>query len=140
MGADASAAIIYGFPFEGENFEFDDESYREDPEVWLAQFQGLPEPDGDCDTNEDAWRKYWDARSNLPITFECEGDMMSGYTNTYLCIRASRLDGSWDEGTEIPVDHVKPPPSEWNVLLKAFCEKAGVEFKQPRWYLIASYG
>lgn len=135
MGADANAEIIYGFPFEGENFDFDDESYHNDPDKWLAEFQGLPKPAGSYESNGSAWKEYRTARRALPIKTAYDGDMVNGRLNTYLCIREASLGGP-----KIPVGHVRTAPVEWNALLKAFCEKAGVLFQQPDWYLLASYG
>jgi len=139
MGSDASAAIIYGFPYEGEGFEYNSCANHDDHEEWLAEFQGLLKPADDADDKE--WQKYWDAQAELPLETECEGCMMSGTTTTYLCIRESILSGDWDRGTEIPAGHIKmPPPPEWDALLKTFCEKSGVPFVQPKWWIIASYG
>ena len=143
MGEDAGAAIIYGFPFAGEgcyDSDFDDGLFQEDKGEWLAQFQDLPKPEGDHETNEQGWQKYWNTQMSLPITTEYEGHRDSGSTTTYLCIRASMISGSWDYGTKIPIGHIKPPPPEWDAMLKKFCEKAGVKFVQPEWYMIASYG
>ena len=126
MGSSASATIIYGFPFKGDDFDFDDAYYHNDPEKWLAKFQGLPEPDGDYESNA--------------VDTVCDGDMMSGQTTTYLVIREASLDGDWCGPTQIPVGHVKPPPPEWDELLRVFCDKAGVSFQQPDWCLIANYG
>ena len=139
MGCDAAAAIIYGFPFEGEDFDPVPE-YQEDSGKWLAKFQGLPEPEGSFLTNDAEWSKYWSDRRTLPINTTCDGDTCRGETTDYLCVRESMLAGSWGGATEIPVGHIKEPPPEWDALLREFCEKAGIPFGKPKWYLIASYG
>lgn len=140
MGADADARIVYGFAFEGENFDFDDAAYDCDPEIWLATHQGLPNPDGCWDDNPEAHRAYYEARSTLPIDMVYDGDLQRGQATNYLVIKESRLDGDWCSGTKIPVDHIRTPPPEWDDLLRVFCEKAGVLFQQPEWLLLASYG
>lgn len=127
MGSNANAGIIYGFLFE--------ECYSHDVETWLAMHQGLPKPEGEWDDNPEAHRAYYEARKTLPIDTDCQGDMMSDVVRTYLIIKESRFNGM-----KIPVDHVRTPPPEWDELLRAFCEKSGVPFQQPDWYLIASYG
>lgn len=155
MGADADATIVYGLPFEGEGFdcrpcgdlvqkcrwERSSELYDVDPEKWLAEFQGLIEPTRyGREANESAWEKYREAQKVLPIIIECEGDIMSGIIANHLCIREASLNGDWGRKTKIPVGHIKPPPVEWDALLKAFCERAGVPFEQPDWYLLVCYG
>ncbi len=140
MGADASATILYGFPFCGDDFGFDSDDYSMDPDKWLAEFQDLPEPDGDYKTNEKEWSEYWEKKRTLPVYTQCEGCMTSGVTTTYLCIKESILDGCWEKGTKIPLNCIKPPPAEWNTLLRDFCEKSGVPFEQPDWYLTVRYG
>ena len=143
MGVDARARIIYGFAFAGEGCtsEFDEamyDAYTKDPEKWMAEYQGLSEPE-DYESNQDARLAHWKAKDELPLDVEWEGDLTGGVTTDYLCIREATIRGDWDEPTEIPLDHIKQMP-EWDAMLKAFCEKAGVEFQTPKWYLIASMG
>lgn len=146
MGSSADAAIVYGFPFKGEDFDFDSvrsaESYYDDPEKWLATFQGLTQPASESgDANDRAWSEYLNAQRALPIKTEFGGYYMEDdETTIYLCIREASLSGDWGGGTKIPVDHIRPPPFKWKLLLKAFCEKAGVPFQQPDWFLLVSYG
>jgi len=139
MGS-ADASIVYGLPFAGEGFDFDDSSYHEDVEKWLCENQGLSEPEGDYETNAEDRKAYWDARGELPIVLDCSGDISNDITAVYLCIRASRISADWGCGVEIPVDHIKPPPAEWDDLLRAFCEQANIPFEQPKWYLLVNYG
>ncbi len=134
MGTDAKAAIIYGFSFAGEcDSGFKDDSgfdaYNEDSDQWLCEAQGLSNPE----------EGHWRAVSKLPIGIELEGDLSGGTTTDYLCIREAVIRGDWDGSTEIPMDHIRQMP-EWDAMLKAFCEKAGIEFQTPKWYLIASMG
>jgi hypothetical protein len=106
----------------------------------LSKFQGLVPPEGTWETNKKEWQEYWVAQRALPIAIECDGSLCDGVTTDYLVIHESNLSGSWDGPTEIPVDHIKPPPAEWDTLLREFCEKSGVPFVQPKWILIVSFG
>ena len=139
MGADADAKIIYGFAFQGNDFDFDDEQYGEDCEEWLATHQGLLKPKGSWDDDPDANQAYYDERDKLPLDLERDGDMMSGEGNTYLVIKEATLSGHWGGATKIPLSHVRPPPWEWIRLFHKFCEKAGIS-GDPDWLLIAKYG
>ena len=128
----ARAHIVYGFPFAGDSCSDvfkDDESYdvyREDSDEWLCKMQGVV-----CEN--------WETSSKLPLSIESEGDMCSGAVTEYLCIREATIRGDWDEGTEIPLDHIRQMDS-WDNIFKEFCEKAGMLVQQPKWFLIASVG
>jgi len=140
MGADADATIIYGCPFGEFDNDAEYDSYHNDPDTWLAKHQGLPEPEGDCRLSPEAWKAYCDAKHELPLTIEYSGNSMCDDGTHYLSIHVASFRGSWDAETKIPVDHIKPPPPEWDTLFREFFKTAGMPYQQPDWYLIVSYG
>lgn len=140
MGNSANSTIIYGCPLGEFENDIQYEDFHDDPDIWLAKHQGLLEPKSSFDSDKDQWSAYWSSERSLPLTIEYGGDSMGGYGEHYLAFRKASLRGEWSEETKIPIDHIKSPPPEWDVIFNEFFKTAGMPFQQPDWYLIVSYG
>lgn len=138
MSTDAKALIYYGFPLE----DWDDPEflYHELNETWEKQRRPTePEDKSSYRTPEwDEWRtemREWEASpENVKIDWSgCEND------ESYY-VHAEGLEVSVEWGEQKPlaeVDLLSQP--EADKFIREFCEKTGIEYKQPGWHLASLY-
>lgn len=139
MGCDPQAILYYGFPIgePGEELEFD---VWDVEKAWIEKMAPpQPESDGSYQSPEwDAWReknREWEASpENVAIWFSgCDS-----YQGHYVHADALKKSVTWTDCLPISPEDI-PPSHEHDAQIKAFCEFAGIEYKQPGWHLAALY-
>lgn len=129
MGVDVTARVFYGIPL-GRDFQFP-ETWNEDDGVaegWIPAYLasiGITEKDNE--------KEYWEKSTELAIkgVTGIGWGCAEGCEKYYVRISDAGVSSYWGDIEEI--DFIVKP--EWNEQLKDFCEKVGLEYKQPKWYL-----
>lgn len=148
MGMTSAGILFYGITFTEEEeeklvFPWDKDGEELEPEEWFAKKLGIIEPEEEYEysslTHEE-YSKYWAEVRKVGETMKCElvhfGELDSE-TSFAIGVKKSVLvaDG-WDT-KEVTTLEIK---NEWKYQLKEFCEKAGIEYKDPKWWLVSYYG
>lgn len=118
------AIIFYGVPVESdEYFEVDTPG---DPELLEM----------DSDQKEQLEDELYYDKSGLKPAIV--GNVAVGYGMTYASIGVSQVNVGWGAESFSP-EKLKSEP-EWDTMLREFCDRHGIPFTEPRWYLGAYYG
>ena len=133
MGISSDGIVAFGFPLGNEDFEFpermtayldqNDEDASFDFDDFIAHEAGL----ADAEYNE---RR--EAREKFPV--ELIGYCSYDYTMHFLAVLGTEHRCCRGEATEFI------PTTPNYAALKEFCEKYGLEWKQPGWYVMSMYG
>jgi hypothetical protein len=163
MGVSTDGILCYGFclPEEeeitwlrAENVEADEESEdsegeQMDFEDFVAKLEGLKEPDVPFNSGKvpKEWEKYWDKKSKLvkKVGIDLVTHCSDEYPMYILAISESVHNASrgYPEklGQKILANAGLPAYGieGWRDKLKAFCERAGIEYKDPQWILCSMW-
>lgn len=147
MGSDVYGKLFYGIILSEDEFNYP-ESWLGEHDGWLNVYlkeAGIERPDLDIDHDkykrdlgyQEQWSTYWSAKykteHDIPCTIESSGS--DGFYSCYLCVKESQYTSEW--GSFVPVfDKIDPM---WEFELKKFCEKTGLKYSQPQWYLTSKY-
>ncbi len=136
MGMSASAKLVYGFVL-GEDALEDIDQY-EISNKWRDLFIG-EFPKNGTEEEQDSWRekiKEYEKSSDYVDIVSGGYEFETNFIETSLEVSAS------DYGHE-KVDIKKLASidtSVYDLSIKKFCEKYGIEYEQPYWFIMASYG
>ncbi len=146
MGMCARANIVWGF------LVADDDRYAPNHEELdkyyyigktLAEKQGIHEPSVEfSDETKQEYSDYWDKRNTIEREANCEF-VHGGYTedspDLIVCVKRLKQSGDYEEPSEIkPLDN---PTDEDEKSLRKFCELMDIkEWREPKWYLVVSWG
>jgi hypothetical protein len=136
MGVSTNALMAFGFDLgeeRPESFTDSDEGYFEADEFLLRDFDaGIPE------WTPGVGPDYWDNKSaalaKIPVDIieHCSGE----YPMYFLAVR----------GTECEARRGYPSVAEQREIaaaeidaMRAFCEKHGIEWQEPRWYIFSMW-
>jgi hypothetical protein len=132
MGTNTDAILFYGFHHEdGESWE---EILGDDWEALLASKSGIVAPTGTFEEQKAEWEEFWRRKYDLRAAEPCEvGDHCSGdYPMSFVCVKDSKINAARGYPEEIKSLDVRP---EWDAQLRAFAEKMGLPWQQPRWWI-----
>lgn len=123
MGQSADAKLAFGFDLgDGYVSEIVEE----------ASLEGLVKPTH-RNYQEQDWKDYRKAVEAFPFKVLHHGYDFSG---TFLALKETVQTAYWENPKEVSPLYTKPDQIE---ALKAFCEKHGIEWKEPTWHLMAHY-
>lgn len=140
MGVSTNAILFYGVHFE-EGTEFPwDEGDDNDVDGWYAEKMGVPRPEGEY--NEKAYDKYRDERRPLldKMGVEVGSHCSDKCPMPYISVRGTEVLACRGYPEEIdPKKLVQPSPKQIQAL-KDFLELAGLEWEEPKWWLVSYWG
>lgn len=137
MGMDATAILFWGIVFTDDDEiprDFADDVYEA---LDADQKRDVPEPSGDDYKSGEwaAWRERRDAwergQCDLGRCGSCDDASYFARPN------AAEIKVDWGDATEIKSLEVDPT---WEPKLRTFCERFGLPWREPRWWLVAYYG
>jgi len=144
MGIDISAQIFYGFTYDEyidladlvNDTDFKDQEW----EVYYALKKGVAKPTEPFEQNKEAYSKYWDEKRKLtsasPVAIGFHGSAYDDeYMFPYIHVKDSVSEADLGEAKELNNFETKP---EWNDQIKDFCSVMGIEYKEPKWYLVVN--
>ena len=153
MGVTTNGILCYGFPLGDEDDVApswlidgdpeDENSEAMDFEDFLAKLHELPHPPGkwsDDEATKARLREYWDKKSKLveEVGIELVEHCSEEYTMYVLAVTESVTTAT--RGSTIELGQAITTKQEWSEKLRAFCEKAGIEFKEPQFLLCSYWG
>lgn len=124
MGMDVSASVFYGLVFETDTddaykFEYDESDDQPEPE------EGSP-----------AHLAFWGSgTSKSPVSHTWFGAYE--YRGHGIYVGRKFNSGDWSAG-EIEPTELTPPPDADEVL-RAYCEKWGLTYSKPKWWVAPKY-
>lgn len=143
MGQSTDALMAFGFDL-GEDEELP-EAFREsmrgedgddfDPDVALPRDYGFDVPQF---STVISYKKYAAARdaalAQIPVDIvaHCSGE----YTMRFLCVRGTSVKARRGYPSEAPQRTIAPSEID---ALRAFCDKHGIEWQEPRWYIFSMW-
>lgn len=144
MGISCDAILFFGFPF-GEE---DDPILGgdEDGESWeskLYALSGVKMPEESYDEKDaklkERYHAAWDAQRAVLKKEVCEIDTHAtgDYPMPFVCIKATKTTAYLGDPKKIETP--KTDPKEWIEALRTFCDKLGIEWQEPAWYLVSYY-
>lgn len=163
MGSDATGILFYGIPM-GDKYDW--EAFQQMKEKANAMGNSFSEydflretlsdikpPDKDFPSKggfpqvytEDEkliikqYEKYWkeDQTFHKALPIEINTSSTYEYPILFISIKGAIFSADWGDFTEITTLNIAP---EWDNILKEYCDKLGINYEQPRWYLTAFYG
>jgi hypothetical protein len=135
MSADPEAMLYYGFPIEDPGFDYHDvtDEWRDSHRPPKPEVKGYTGPEWD------KWREdnsRWEAG---PENVCCDWHGSEDCEQYHIHCKSLLKSVEWAEFKEVdPAELAKPQP-EADRFIREFCEKAGIEFVQPKWFLAAQY-
>jgi hypothetical protein len=138
MSADPEAIIYYGFPL--EDYEDEEYSYHDRNDEWeQLKRPEQPADKGNYRTPEwDAWREKMAIWSKSPENIEIEWSGGENCEAYYIHASGLKHSVEWNEQKPLAGISFESQP-EADEQLRQFCEKFGIEWKQPGWHLAARY-
>lgn len=146
MGISTNAVLFFGFTFaEGDDCLG---NFLGDWEMEYAGKKGLAAPDFDFpedgDPDRDAkkklWREYWDAVNELIGASGCKMDAhcSSEYPMWYVCVGISEKTASRGNPLELALEDLVVG-DDWVIMLRDFCDKVGIEWEEPKWWMASDW-
>lgn len=144
VGTDPWAMLYYGISITPPDEYGSEPELRADRYDLEYEWEQKHRPEAPLDRSDlhsqewEDWRKRlqeWEASSqNVQIGFSGADDCERYFVHCAAMVK--RVE--WSEQLEITPEMLAPNPEadEW---IKKFCEFAGVEYQQPKWYLAARY-
>jgi hypothetical protein len=139
MSTSTDAILFYGIQYE-DGTEFTWYEQYDSVDEWYAEKMGLPVPRGEYDERE--YEKYLKARRpilakmGVEVGYHCSAE----YPMTYIAITGTETIASRGYPEEIdPKKMIEPPPDQIQKL-RDFIELAGLEWAEPRWWLVSYWG
>lgn len=156
MGVSTNGILFYGIDL-GEDFEYDrealpftDEQYgvwEEDGKEWedlWAALHGVFGPSVEYgEENKEVFHAYWDKKGELEKTSPCEVDLHCSYEYPiyYVALRGANFTAYRGSPEEVSLDFPDGmTKEEADAKIKEFCEKMGLPYSQPKWYLASLWG
>lgn len=144
MGIDISANVFYGFTYD-EAIDLadlvDDVDFKDNEwEDYYAFKKGVMKPTAPFEQNRELYTQYWNERRKLtsecPVAIDWHGSAYDEeYFYPYIHIKNTGGHADLGEATELKSLDIKP---EWNDQIKEFCSVMGIEYKEPKWYLVSN--
>lgn len=135
MGTNTDAILFYGFHHpDGEGWE---EILGDDWEDKLAEASGVVEPTSEfTDVTRQEHMAYWTKKQEICTAEPCEvDDHCSGdYPMQFVCVKESKTKASRGYPEEIKALVESP---RWYGELRAFAEKMGIPWQEPKWWLVS---
>ena len=139
MSTDATAMLVFGVKLRKGNFTLDHSELDDEWEKLYGPMQ--PPDDGKYQSPEwDAWR---DAREefeknnpwNVKTELYCSGD-----EPRYIVSSPSiSITVDWDETAEITPETLAKATDEHRAALREYCDRFGIPWSEPKWYLMARW-
>jgi hypothetical protein len=138
MGVSTDAILFWGITFEeGADYLDDiDDRAEEAEEEDEAREVPRPEDRGDIRSPEwEEWRgRFWAWKKEQPtVGRHCSGD----YPMYYVTVGGSERRASRGSAVEVTSLEVEPG---WGPKLKAYCERLGLPWSEPKWWLVSYWG
>lgn len=159
MGVSTNGILCYGFRIhneDGDEVEEDlpewlklpgDEDESMEFEDFLAKLVGLQEPDSfdkeKYDSNPayaQTWSDYWAKKRNLEKEFGVTLVMHSLGEYPMWILAVEECNHSSSRGSPLSLGQGIEVKPEWREKLVAFCERAGIEFREPELLLCSYWG
>jgi len=149
MGVSTDGILFYGICLPEESYEWSDDSncFIEE-KLGLKDQSGLFDEHGEYAVEEGTeeherrkklWHKHKDrcmaARKELGANVDIHCSY--NYPMNYIFAEGSRIRASRGYPEEVKSLEVKP---EWDVNIRKLCDILGVEYEQPKWYLVSMWG
>jgi len=138
MGQSTNAIMAFGIDL-GEELPdsfhaHDDEDDGFESEHFLACDFCIEIPEWTPETNTEYWKAKWTAIAAIPI--ELIEHCSSEYPMYFLAVRGTKQTAL--RGHTVDADQRDIEPSEIDAL-RAFCERHGVEWKEPKWQIFSMW-
>lgn len=139
MTVSTDGILFYGFLLENDPEEWEAPFNTDDWEEVYCAKKGLPAPADPYEGRESLFKEYWTAKrdllkeANAKLSAHCSGD----YPMWYVCVNASETTAN--RGYPQQIDNLNVGP-DWHAKLKDFCDTLGIEYQQPRWWLVSYWG
>ena len=139
MGRLSSAKIFYGLDFDENNDA--NIILSNDPEEKYTIACGFPKPTIPYDAfdNHAVYCVFWKKKRELIDISGCEVDL-HGYEDEpryFIAIKSSITTVYQGDVKTVVLAEVQ---SDWDLKIKDFCDKIGVQYSQPSWKLVSYYG
>lgn len=135
MGSDAKVDIFFGFVFEEGSEKLPDEITEalSDGE-WATMYlnrKKLPTQQYGFQ-NEDVAEEH----------SGCIFNRWGWYENStyFIGVKASHIHGDWEEPKTLDPAHFAVDTAPWIAQLKDFLQVLGIEWEDPKWQMVCSYG
>lgn len=136
MGVSTDGMLYYGFTLDEDEEWFEDDEDLDWEDIACERLGGPNPPDVPYEGNEKVHSQFWNKKhafiESLAVRMgyhcSCEYSMYFVYINTSYT-RAARGYPE-DLGKTLPVAE-----DTWDAAIKDFCEKMGIEYKEPHWEL-----
>ncbi len=133
-----SAKLVYGFVLNEDALE-DIDQYKISNE-WRDLFIGEWEyPDNGTEEEQDLWREKWNEykKSSDCVDIGSGGyEFETNFIETGLKVLASNYGHEKVDIKKLACIDTSP----YDLSIKKFCEKFGIEYEQPYWFIMVSYG
>lgn len=93
--------------------------------------------------DSDSWMHFYEKKTEKPAE---ELDITLGQWGyledaaQFVGIKSTHFHCDWDQAGVIPLDLLNHNVEEMTQKLKDFCEVMGIEFSEPKWLVLSSYG
>jgi len=145
MGVSTDAILWFGFEYGEEPpwFDTDPDDYEdeepEDSDDWMARVLGIVGPVADySEETAEEYQAHWKAKreaiaaAGVEVIHHCHHECVM-YGLGVLKVSASR---GYPENVS---KHIAQDTAEAEAKLRAFCERAGVEWAEPGWHLASDW-
>jgi len=144
MSIDPYGILYYGFPLIADD---DSKTEYQEPDGWYELNEAWEHENGpkrleDKDYKSpawDEWRKRYREWRKDPRSIEVTYSGADSCQRYYVHSQGLEHKVTWDEQTEIAPNLLALKQIAADESIKRFCEKAGIEYRQPAWYLAAKY-
>ena len=137
MGQSTDAQLAYGIPLGDDEYNPKDMMplFRENSDRFDDVWDFL------------IWMHFGDELSDEPfferiksVPCELQKHCYCDYAMYNLVIRESETTAYRGDVEQFDPEYFDKPYDEWDAIIKDFCEKAGLEFQQPKWLLTSMWG
>jgi hypothetical protein len=143
MGVSTDAILFYGFPFgdEGEEFPWHKDQYDNDWVQYYAEKIGIPIPTEEySEETKKIFSEFWNKRNKAVEECECEIGIYCSYDYPMLYAAIQRFTVTTWRGDCNEVNTNRPVWPKEIDKLRDFCKLMGIEFQEPKWYMVRLWG
>lgn len=130
LGDDEDVSLAERFGADSEDFDFGD---------WIAAQAGAVYPEGHSGIESPEYTAYWETRQAaieacpVEVITHCSYD----YPMYFLAVRGTESRAWRGHPQAVTTGEVAP---EKVAAMREFCEKHGIEWKEPRWHIFSLWG
>lgn len=142
MGVSTNGILFYGICVDPEDVEIPWHEGDMDIEEYYAKQMGLDAPDEEYSDEviiQDKYHKFWKERNKIHAASKCEVVYHCSYDYPMYGMAISDSVITARRGYPEEIKNINKD-AQWEALLKNYCEKMGVKFEQPRWWLVSLWG